>query len=140
MTFLNYADINIPKRYCHNMFSFLFSFLQRTPVLNYTPKNNYCNPRLFLFLKFRYRLIIFLVILTHFIHSYSYVFLFQHELLLLYDPLQQNVLQRCLLLEGNAFRYDAIKKKIFYNQIYVINRRINCQKMRVKKKILPNEE
>ena len=68
------------------------------------------------------------------------MFLFQHELLLLYDPLQQNVLQRCLLLEGNAFMYDAIKKKIFYNQIYVINRRINCQKMRVKKKIIPNEE
>ena len=26
MTFLNYADINIPKRYCHNIFSFLFFF------------------------------------------------------------------------------------------------------------------
>ena len=45
-----------------------------------------------------------------------------------------------LIVKENAFIRCTMKEKIFYNQICVINGKIDCQKIRTKKKIIPNEE
>ena len=44
------------------------------------------------------------------------------------------------IVKKNAFIRCTMKEKIFYNQICVINGKIDCQKIRTKKKIIPNEE
>ena len=70
-----------------------------------------------------------LTIHYHFIHVLQFFFSFR-----------PTFLATELIVKKNAFIRCTMKEKIFYNQICVINGRIDCQKIRTKKKIIPNEE